>query len=145
MLSTDRRRLLSDVLMAVPSFSPPCILLLLLLSGIENILYVASPRTHPPSSLCLVHLLPPTAPRRCALSHTNQDPYHNCGTLTGVTSNQSHKTVLPNLPFSFVNLEREALPPHCEQQTHQLNQLNQSTTNRPSPTGIRTHLSHRTR
>ena len=101
---TSRLSLSDDLQVAVPSF-----FLFLLLSRIKSIMYAALPRTHPPPNLfalpCRTHLLPPTVPRRCALAHTNQVPYHNCGTLTGVTA--ITQTFLPILPFRLVQKEKE--------------------------------------
>lgn len=97
----------------VPSFSPR-FWALLLLSRINNVCCLPS---HTPTKLfallCLTHLLPPTVLRRCALAHTNQVPYHNCGTLTEVPA----ITQQFSLSSLFAGLEREAPPPHGEQPT----------------------------
>jgi hypothetical protein len=102
-------------------------------------MYAASPRTHPPSFLpCSASRISCHPRRRGAArsQHTNQDPYHNYGTLTGVTA--ITQTVLPIFPFRWF---RKRDPATARRATHQINQL---LTAHP-PTGIRTHLSHRTR
>jgi hypothetical protein len=112
---------LSDVLVQYPLFSPPCLLVLLLLSRIKKYNVCCLP-AHTPTKLCLTHLLPPTAPRRSALANTNQVPYHSCGTLTGVTA--ITRNCSPPSPL-FVILEREVQPPHGDLHTNELAKTNQ--------------------